>query len=172
MKASGLAHWKPQKTEMHNLLTKEQLTPAQIERFLSRVVQIDGCWEWTGRKDIYGYGVVDIGQKSYRAHRIAWIIEHGSMPANVLVCHHCDNPGCPRPDHLFLGTPKDNTIDRVRKGRFVLKTHCKKGHVLAPGNVGMSKNRRGQYRLCLICRRANWRKVYYQKRFKRQTQPQ
>lgn len=153
---------------MHDLLTKEQLSPAQIERFLSRIVRGDGCWIWTGRKDIYGYGVVDIGKrKSYRAHRIAWIIEHGSIPADVIVCHHCDNPGCSRPDHLFIGTPKANTLDRISKGRFVLNTHCKKGHALEDGNIAISKNKRGTYRFCRICVRANNRTQYERKKLRK-----
>jgi len=51
------------------------------------------------------------------AHRKAWEDEHGPIPPGMNVCHHCDNPPCINPDHLFLGTQKDNAVDMSRKGR-------------------------------------------------------
>jgi len=54
------------------------------------------------------------------AHRLAWELTYGPIPDGMLVCHHCDNPICCRPDHLFLGTPSDNMQDALRKGRFFM----------------------------------------------------
>jgi hypothetical protein len=96
------------------------------ERFWAKVAVVpgDGCWEWTasrvGRnRPGGGYGQFWCSEKQtqLKAHRVAWEQANGPIPAGMLVCHRCDNPGCVRPDHLFLGTPKDNTVDMVQKGR-------------------------------------------------------
>ena len=53
------------------------------------------------------------------AHRVAWELAYGQVPNGLFVCHRCDNPPCVRPEHLFLGTARDNTQDAIAKGRFV-----------------------------------------------------
>lgn len=89
------------------------------ERFWSKVDKkhISGCWLWMANKNTQGYGSFDIDGKGKRAHRVAYELHYGSIPKGKLVCHHCDNPSCVRPDHLFLGTQQDNVNDMVRKGR-------------------------------------------------------
>jgi hypothetical protein len=72
------------------------------------------CWQWTGRRDANGYGFTVRGQ---RAHRVSWEDTFGPIPPGLFVCHHCDNPSCVRPDHLFLGSSADNNRDRHAKGR-------------------------------------------------------
>lgn len=98
------------------------LTPQHITRFWYYVDRSDeGCWEWTGsrlkRRNTRTYGVVSFNGKSYSVHRIAWLLCNGEVPDGMYVCHRCDNPGCVRPDHLFIGTPKDNHDDMKQKGR-------------------------------------------------------
>ena len=70
------------------------------------------CWSWTGAHS-NGYGQID----KIPAHVVSFEIHVGPVPAGLHVCHKCDNPDCVRPDHLFLGTPKQNTQDMIAKGR-------------------------------------------------------
>jgi hypothetical protein len=77
------------------------------------------CKEWTGARDRDGYGT--LGRRKLRAHRIAWEAAYGPIPPGLLVCHHCDNPPCVEPTHLFIGTAADNMQDASAKGR--LPTH-------------------------------------------------
>lgn len=80
------------------------------------------CWEWTGcisgdEKD-GGYGsFVDGARRQVKAHRMAWIITNGNISEGICVCHKCDNRKCCNPEHLFLGTQKDNMIDCSKKNR-------------------------------------------------------
>lgn len=76
------------------------------------------CWIWTASKNPQGYGYFGVGGSKVRAsHRVRWIMRHGKIPDGMLVCHECDNPNCVRLSHLFLGTNKDNSDDKIRKGR-------------------------------------------------------
>lgn len=86
------------------------------ERFWSKVRLGDGCWEWIGTKSS-GYGQVWRDGKMVLSHRVSWEIYEGPPPSGLFVCHHCDNRGCVRPGHLFLGTQQDNADDMVSKER-------------------------------------------------------
>jgi hypothetical protein len=76
-----------------------------------------GCWLWLGAAHPWGYGSLRLNGRTAIAHRVAWLLYRGEIGAGLLVCHKCDVPGCVNPDHLFLGTPMDNTRDMHRKGR-------------------------------------------------------
>lgn len=81
------------------------------------VDRTDNCWLWNGQKDKDGYGRFKINRKVVRAHRFSYTREFGEIPEGLFVCHCCDTPNCVRPDHLFLGTAKDNNLDKIKKGR-------------------------------------------------------
>lgn len=78
----------------------------------------DRCWLWHGSKNNAGYGSIGFRKKSIMAHRLSWRLHFGNIPAGQVVMHKCDNPGCVNPDHLQLGTYRDNARDAIDKGRF------------------------------------------------------
>ncbi len=93
------------------------ISAAKLEkRFWARAVWLNGCLVWFGGKDRGGYGVVR-RERLLKAHRVAWQLVNGDIPARLCVLHKCDNPPCINPDHLFLGTMKQNMVDRDSKGR-------------------------------------------------------
>ena len=88
------------------------------ERFWAKVDKRgpDECWEWTAVKS-RGYGQIWRDGRMILATHAIWEINHEPVPNGFNICHKCDNPSCVNPNHLFLGTQKDNIRDMVRKGR-------------------------------------------------------
>jgi hypothetical protein len=78
---------------------------------------LEECWIWTGALTDCGYGRVRYHQKGWKAHRLAWVLTHGSIAEGMDILHKCDNPPCCNPNHLFTGTQADNIADMVSKGR-------------------------------------------------------
>lgn len=89
------------------------------DRFWGKVQKRGGdqCWEWTAGRTSAGYGAFWTGRRDILAHRMSYILAVAPVPLAMYVCHHCDNPLCVRPSHLFIGTAKDNMQDAVSKGR-------------------------------------------------------
>lgn len=75
-----------------------------------------GCWRWVGQRDSDGYGVLTYKFKNKRAHRLMWELTQGD-PGKLVVMHICDNPCCVNPEHMKLGTVRENNEDRAKKGR-------------------------------------------------------
>lgn len=94
---------------------------AQVWIYRRAAVDETGCWIWALAKTAVGYGLVTAPGKFpgiHLAHRLAYAAFIGPVPEGKLVCHKCDTPSCCNPDHLFLGTHRDNTQDSIAKGRY------------------------------------------------------
>jgi hypothetical protein len=88
------------------------------DRFAMQAIPKEsGCVEWSGWKNQYGYGCFHVDGRDILVHRWAYADKHGPIPNGLFACHRCDNPSCVNPDHIFLGTQKDNLQDAGRKGR-------------------------------------------------------
>jgi len=85
--------------------------------FNDRFNMSGNCMVWSGYKNPGGYGQATLGGKRVLAHRMSFAVHKGDIPKGMMVLHACDNPGCINPDHLFLGTAKDNDSDCRMKGR-------------------------------------------------------
>lgn len=92
--------------------------PNTVLDFWRRVDKGAGCWIWNGPVDASRrYPRISWRRRKISAHRFSWELHNGPIPEGLCVCHHCDNPICVRPDHLFTGTHGDNMRDMFAKGR-------------------------------------------------------
>ncbi len=96
------------------------------KRFWGKVLRTGDCWLWVGARNPKDYGKLGLYGKTLASHRVSYELSFGPIPDGLAVLHKCDNPPCVRPDHLFLGTLKDNSQDCLAKGRnkFDLSALC------------------------------------------------
>ena len=127
------------------------------ERLFASVMPVPeaGCWIWMKAMRWDGYGkATHQGCRGIGAHRWAWEVVNGPIPKGLNVLHRCDVKSCVNPDHLFLGTQKENLADCRAKGRWhgknqnSAKTHCVRGHPLSGDNLYLH----GLRRHCRTCR--------------------
>ena len=145
-----------------------QRTPPHI-RALDKTLIGEGCWEYGGKIRTDGYGSVYINDGTKKgaqalAHRVVYEGLVGPIPEGMYLCHHCDNPKCVRPDHIFVGTDADNKADMIAKGRqakgdrlpAARRTHCPQGHPYSGYNLYIRKCGR---RMCRACNNARRNRV-------------
>ena len=100
-----------------------------LERFMSHVQKTETCWLWTGKKSKQGYGDLACFGTGMIASRLSYELLVGRIPRYIQVNHTCNNPPCVNPDHLYLGTQKENVHDAIRSGRWV--PGAKVGHFVS-----------------------------------------
>lgn len=113
---------KLKRTKKINTIKKTvQLIPYQPEtmdqKFQRQYEKTETCWNWIGYLDRYGYGKFKLDNRTVKAHRYSYQLHYGDFNESLHVLHHCDNPRCVNPSHLFLGTNRDNVADRTAKKR-------------------------------------------------------
>lgn len=131
-------------------MTSIELSLSDIERFWKKVQKGDGCWMWTGATwGNYGRLGVMVGplgarkQRDVRAHHLSYFLAHGHWPIKH-VLHTCDQPLCVNPDHLWEGSPKENTADMTTKGRH--RGRFQQGHDGLNGNAHITQELADQIR--------------------------
>jgi hypothetical protein len=114
---------------------------SEFERFTNKITKTDTCWTWTGAIYRGGYGhfrrKVDGKWKMYKTHRYSYEYYHGPIPEGKIILHSCDNPACVNPNHLSVGTHKENTGQCIARGRKVF---------------GINPNHRSHSQLCYAIR--------------------
>lgn len=142
------------------------ITDEQYREKLRSFVKVNdqGCWVWQGTCHLppREYGQMYYRGKQWRTHRLSYFLHKGPIAKGMAVCHSCDNQRCCNPEHLWLGTQRDNLVDSIvkKRHRCARATQCPKGHPYDAKNTYVDK---GGARHCKECARARWRRAYGRK---------
>lgn len=118
----GRASWDVPEIRASMLAKRDRPLPDRLAKFV-KAGNPDECWEWTGATNGVGYGKMTVRKRQRLATHIALEVDGRPRPSDGhFACHHCDNPPCCNPAHLFWGTPSENTMDGYRKGRIKTPT--------------------------------------------------
>jgi hypothetical protein len=155
---------RPAEQRLHAHLSDEQYARQWIARIKAKCeIDAAGCWLWQGNKTSNGYGQTNYRGKNVIIHRRMYEITRRITLARwIYACHTCDVKLCCNPDHLWAGTPQQNSLDSARKGRHQeqRKTHCPRGHEYTPENTyrrPVTSSKAGA-RNCRECNRIRMRK--------------
>jgi hypothetical protein len=135
-----------------------KFSPDLLNRYQDRLIMEpgNGCWNWTGQKVNWGYGVVTIARRKYAVHRVFYEIFVGPIPDGMMVDHMCRNRLCQNPDHMQVVTPRENVaLGGLRK------THCPQGHEYAGDNLVRTPE--GDRR-CRTCMNARSKAAYHRRK--------
>jgi len=144
--------------------------PIPLEaRFWAKVEKSNKCWTWTGALDSSGYGTIWDGQRTAKAHRVAYEKAVGPIASGLQLDHLCRNRRCVRPSHLEPVTARENTLRGVgASAQNAVKTHCKRGHQFSSDNTLVKLSPVGnRWRYCAVCTRELGREYQRQSRKKR-----
>src|SRR3990167_44629 len=140
------------------------LEQLEAKLFAYRNIDSNNCWRW-GRAKRHGYGVIVYKRRIWATHRASAFLFLGLAEDNAthFVCHKCPNTDCFNPEHIYVGTPRSNTLDSVidKTHWFSVKTECKLGHAYTEDNIICEKGRHGKLiRRCKTCHKHKTSKYY------------
>ena len=146
--------------------TGVSFAPSLSRRFWGRVPigRPDDCWPWAGARNGNGYGtIIGDDHRGYVATRLMReFIDGRAVPPSLCVCHRCDNPLCVNPNHLWIGTKRDNSWDMIAKGRKPKRrplTRCYRGHPFTDENTLRERNGARRCRICRARRNKSFREI-------------
>lgn len=120
-----------------------KVRPGNLEAYFWNNVAVGApahCWPWKGSLCEDGYGRARYDGKTWIASRLAYLVSYGEHPGQALICHHCDNPACCNPGHLYAGTKSDNEKDKFRRGRASMKGESNRSAKLTADKVSEIRN--------------------------------